>query len=81
MSLANRSYQTLCLSPIGADAPSGLYNHWVPFEILLGVDHRCVSVYSDLYRSVTFENQDSSKLLHDALTKGKVILTGTKGTN
>jgi len=32
-------------------------------------------------RCVTFENQDSGKLLHDALTKGKVILTGTKGTD
>src|SRR5882762_7004511 len=32
-------------------------------------------------RCVTFENRDSGKLLHDALTKGKVILTGTKGTD
>jgi hypothetical protein len=32
-------------------------------------------------RCVTFKNQDSGKLLHDALTKGKVILTGTKGTD
>ena len=30
---------------------------------------------------ITFENRDSGKLLHDALTKGKVILTGTKGTH
>jgi hypothetical protein len=30
---------------------------------------------------VTFKNRDSGKLLHDALTKGKVILTGTKGTD
>src|SRR5882762_8726277 len=30
-------------------------------------------------RCVTFENQDNGKLFHDALTKKKVILTGTKG--
>jgi hypothetical protein len=30
-------------------------------------------------RCVTFENQDNGKLFHEALTKKKVILTGTKG--
>ena len=30
-------------------------------------------------RCVTFENQDDSKLLQESMTKGKVILTGTKG--
>ena len=40
----------------------------------------CYTLFGD-GQCVTFENQDSSKLLHDALTKGKVILTTTKGVD
>jgi hypothetical protein len=41
-------------------------------------DADCYTLFGN-GRCVTFENQDDSKLLHDAMTKGKVILTGTKG--
>ena len=51
---------------------------------LLSVSHfdeaDCYTLFGDRW-CVTFENQDSGKLLRDALTKGKVILTGTKGTD
>jgi hypothetical protein len=40
----------------------------------------CYTLFGDGW-CVTFENQDSSKLLCDALTKRKVILTGTKGAD
>jgi hypothetical protein len=52
--------------------------------MLISVPHLdevdCYTLF-DNGRCVTFENQDSSKLLHEALTKEKVILTGTKGTD
>ena len=41
-------------------------------------DADCYTLFGN-GRCVTFENQDNSKLLHDVMTKGKVILTGTKG--
>jgi hypothetical protein len=60
MSLADRSFQTLCLSPIDAGASSGLCNHWDPSEALMVVDHWYVNIYYYPSRTTQLSFTDSS---------------------
>src|ERR1700677_2702616 len=43
-------------------------------------DADCYTLFGN-GRCVTFENLDNGKLLHESMTKGKVIFTGTKGAD